>query len=96
MHPKHSYLIDDTIQVRFGIKDADFPMITIGGWVGKITEVDLHHPVSYLIRWSQETLSLMHPVFKNLCERDGLEIGEMWLDQDSIEPFKFGSTRKGN
>ena len=43
MPPKHSYLIDDTIQVRFGIKDADFPMITIGGWVGKITEVDLHH-----------------------------------------------------
>ena len=93
MNPKQYYRTGDIVQVRSGIKDADFPDITIGGWVGEITEVDDQSPVTYMITWNQETLRLMHPVFKRRCERDGLDIDKMCLDHDSIEPFKGGPVK---
>jgi len=75
MNPKQYYhRKGDIVQVRSGIKDADFPDITIGGWVGEITEVDDQSPVTYMITWNEETLRLMHPVFKRRCERDGLDM----------------------
>jgi hypothetical protein len=30
----------DTVRVRSGVTDPDFPDIPLGGWAGKITEVE--------------------------------------------------------
>jgi hypothetical protein len=83
----YSYCIGDIVQVRSGIKDLFFPDITIGGWVGEITDVEREFPNQCTIRWTQETLRLMPPVFKEYCVRYGFHIEEMRLDYDSIELF---------
>ena len=51
MNPKQYYRTGDIVQVR--------SCITIGAWVGEITEVDDQSPVTYMIMWNQETQRLM-------------------------------------
>jgi hypothetical protein len=80
-----SFAVGDAIRVRSGVTDPDFPDIPLGGWAGKITEVEEGDPPLYLIRWSQETLKNMHPVYRNRCERDGLDHEEMQLGEDEVE-----------
>jgi hypothetical protein len=77
----------DKVRVKQGVRDPDFPDIPLGGWAGTVKEV--HHAegeTSLLITWNQATLRGMHPIYKKRCERDGLELESMWLDDDSLEP----------
>lgn len=76
-----NFHVGDLVRVRSGVTDPDFSDIPLGGWAGKITEVE---PPLYLIRWSQETKN-MHPVYRKRCERDGLDVEEMWLGEDDLE-----------
>jgi hypothetical protein len=76
---------NDAVRVRFGVKVPDFSDIPLGGWAGKITEVEDGSPPTYLIRWNQSTLSKMHPIYRNRCERDGFDYEEMWLSGDDLE-----------
>jgi Calcium binding len=75
------------VRVKSGTTDPDYPDIPLGGWAGTIQEVDqrLSSPM-YLIVWNKHTLNQMHPVYRNRCERDGLELESMWLDEKDIEP----------
>jgi hypothetical protein len=75
----------DTVRVKPGLADPDYPDIPIGGWAGQITEVEAGAPPTCLVRWNQQTLDSMHPVFRNRCERDGLDIEQMWIAQDDLE-----------
>ena len=70
------------VRVRFGVKDYDFPDTPLGGWAGKIINVEAGNPPCYLIRWNQQTLASIHPVYRNRCERDGLDFQEMHLGED--------------
>jgi hypothetical protein len=79
------FALGDPVRVRTGVTDPDFPDIPLGGWAGKITEVEGGDPPLYLIRWSQDTLKNMHPVYRKRCERDGLDHEEMRLGEDEIE-----------
>jgi hypothetical protein len=79
------FALGDAVRVRSGITDPDFPDIPLGGWAGKITEVEEGNPSLYNIRWSQETLRQMHPVYRKRCERDGLGFEEMRLGEDELE-----------
>ena len=79
------FTVDNQVRVRFGVKDPDFSDIPLGGWVGKITDVEAGNPPTYLIRWNQQTITAMHPVFRNRSERDGLDFEEMWLGEDDLE-----------
>jgi len=76
----------DAVRVNSGVADPDYPDVPIGGWAGKITEVEAGKPPSCLVRWSQQTLDAMDPIYRNRCERDGLDIKEMWLTEDDLEP----------
>jgi hypothetical protein len=80
----------DTVRVSAGVTDPDFTDIPLGGWVGKITEVEDGDPLLYLIRWNQDTLKNMHPVYRKRCERDGLDHEEMRLGEDELEPDAGG------
>ena len=80
----------DPVRVRSGVTDPDFPDIPLGGWAGKITEVEENNLPLCLIRWSQETLKNMHPVYRKRCDRDGLDFEEMWLGEDDLEPDAGG------
>jgi hypothetical protein len=84
------FAVGDTVRVRSGVMDPDFPDIPLGGWTGKIAEVEAGDPMLYLIRWGQDTLKNMNPVYRNRCERDGLVFEEMRLGEDDIEPDTGG------
>jgi hypothetical protein len=74
------------VRVKPGTTDPDFTDIPLGGWAGKITEVDQRsNPPLYWIEWNKHTLDHMHPIYRNRCERDGLEVESMWLGEDEIE-----------
>ncbi len=76
------------VRVKLGTTDPDFADIPLGGWAGTIREVDQTPPgpPTYLIEWNRHTLEHMHPVYRNRCERDGLEAESMWLGEEDIEP----------
>lgn len=76
----------EIVRVKPGTADPDYPDIPIGGWIGRITEVQAGDPRMLLLRWTRETLEQMPPVYRRRCERDGLEGVEMWLDEDDLEP----------
>jgi hypothetical protein len=74
------------VRVKPGITVPEFEDIPLGGWAGKIREVDERSaPRTYLIEWDRHTLDHMHPVYRKRCERDGLELESMWLGEDDIE-----------
>jgi hypothetical protein len=59
-----------------------------GRLAGTVTEVQ--GTDTFTIRWSQETLNAIHPVFKNRCEIDGLDPEEYVLTGDDLEPDTGG------
>jgi uncharacterized protein YodC (DUF2158 family) len=78
------FKVGDRVRVKHGVKDADYPDLPMGGWAGTI--VKSGKPGTYEIRWTQETLDRIHPVFKKRCERDGLIFEECGLGEDDLEP----------
>jgi hypothetical protein len=52
--PKFSVGAD--VRVKRGVADPNFVDIPIGGWAGRITEMQYLNPPMYLIRWDQQTL----------------------------------------
>ena len=75
------FTLGDVVRVRPGVNDPDFPVIPIGGWEGKIAEIENCNPPIYLIRWNQQTLASIHPIYRKRCERDGLDFEEMRLGE---------------
>jgi uncharacterized protein YodC (DUF2158 family) len=82
------FKLGDRVRVKHGVKDEDYPDLPMGGWAGTIVKSD--KPGTYEIRWSQETLDRIHPVFKKRCERDGLIFEECGLGEDELEPDPGG------
>ena len=80
------FTLGDVVRVRPGVNDPDFPDIPIGGWEGKIAEIENGNPPIYLIRWNQQTLACIHPIYRKRCERDGLDFEEMRLGEVDLEP----------
>ncbi len=83
------------VRVRHGVTDTDYPDIPLSGWAGTIVRVD--NDDMLMVRWSEQTLASIHPVFKKRCERDGLTLEEYWLGAHDIEldaggPLEIGSS----
>jgi hypothetical protein len=87
-HPTagRGFTVGDRVRVRPGVADPDFPDLPLGGWAGTVAEVDDRSPPTYRVRWGRETLLAVHPVHRKRAERDGFEIGEMWLGAGDLEP----------
>ena len=78
------FKIGDRVRVKPGIQDEDHPDIPLGGWAGTISEV--HKRGIYSVRWSQETLASIHPIYKRRCAIDGNVLEEYWLGEEDMEP----------
>jgi hypothetical protein len=78
------FKIGDKVRVKYGVEDVDYPDMPLGGWAGKIDEIQ--GADSFSIRWSKETMEAIHPVFKQRCEIDGLDPEEYVLTGDDLEP----------
>ena len=76
------------VWVKRGVKDPDYEDIPLGGWVGTVTEWfrDKGLPV-YTFRVSEATLKQAHPIYKQRCERDGLDMETMTLDEKELEEY---------
>ena len=78
------FAFGDKIRVKHGVRGTDYPDMPLGGWAGTVAEV--HGDGMYTVRWSQQTLEAIHPVFKRRCEKDGLELEQYGLGEDDLEP----------
>ena len=77
--------VGSAVRVRPGTTDPDFPDIPLGGWAGTVQEVDQRAAPTYLVGWNQHTLEQMHPVYRQRCERDDLDVASMWLAETDLE-----------
>ncbi len=77
------FKVGDKVRVKHGVNDVDYPDMPMGGWAGTVIEVIGGD--TFAIRWSDETLAAIHPVFKKRCEKDGVEAEEYSLTGDDLE-----------
>ena len=80
------FSVGNCVRVKPGTTVPDFTDIPLGGWAGRVSEVDQRsNPPTYSVEWNRYTLDHMHPVFRNRCERDGLTLESMWLAETDLE-----------
>ena len=73
------------VRVKNHIMDPDYPELPLGGWAGEVADVQEGVAPVYLVRWSQETLANVHPVYRNRCEREDLCFDQIWLMETDLE-----------
>ena len=85
--------VGDSVRVKLGVTDPDFPDIPFGGWAGTILEFGDGDPRTYLIVLDEQTLKSIHPIYHKRCERDGLEADMVWLLEEDLEPDRGESVQ---
>ncbi len=90
---KHTNLkIDDFVVVKPDTKDPDLDM-DIGGWQGRISEVDLENNL-VCIDWNSSTLKNISAWVIERCEHEGLEWHRMYLEIADVETVVSTDTKK--
>ncbi len=81
-----SFKIGDSVTVKAGIKAPDAENIEIGGWQGRVIEIDTESFESTLvnIEWDSLTIDQMPSKFIEQSEIDGLEWREMNLYESEL------------
>ena len=77
--------VGSIVRVKRSMTDVGCPDRPFGGWVGRVIEVQEDVCTTCLVRWNQETLAAISPLFQHRCEGDGMGLRETWLDEDDIE-----------
>jgi hypothetical protein len=80
------FAVGDRVRARPGVVHSQYPDIPLGGWVGTVTQIAWLIPLSYEIRWTEDTLAAAHPVYGKRCRRDDAEPAKYWLDEGEMEP----------
>ena len=83
------FTVGDRVRVKRGVMDLGYSDMPLGGWAGTVIEVR-DEGETCVVRWSRETLSAIHPVFKSRCEIDGCDYEEYTFDEDDLEPDPGG------
>jgi len=76
------FKIGDSVKVKEGTLCPDDDSMCIGGWQGRIFEVD----ETIGIRWDSITLKQLPLNYIKQSEKEGLGLTEMYLDTDEVEP----------
>lgn len=82
------FKVGDKVRVKRGFMDVDYPDMPLGGWAGTVTKID--GADTFTVRWNEETMETIHPVFKQRCEIDGLDAEEYVLTGDDMVPDTGG------
>ena len=87
------FKINDIVRVLQGVKDPDFKT-NIGGWTGKVEEIDLSDKGSWLytIRWDKETLSKAGDDYIGKCEDENLDYETIFLEEKELELINYSET----
>lgn len=83
--PSFRFTPGDRIRVKRGVAHSEYPDIPLGGWVGTVTRIAWLVPISYKVRWAEETLAAAHPIYAKRCRRDEEKPQTHWLDEGEIE-----------
>lgn len=78
------FKVGDSVRVKHGIKDVDYPDIPLGGWAGTI--IGAHKDDMYTIQWNPETLAAIHPIVKQRGEWKRPS-GKGWMKSCACETF---------
>jgi len=86
---------NDIVRVLPGVKDPDFKK-NIGGWTGKVEEIDKSDNGSWLytIRWNKETLSKAGDDYIDKCEDENLNYEIIYLVEKELELVNCAETIK--
>ena len=82
--------VGDEVRVCSCFIDPDYEDLTIGGWAGRIAEVQNGATPTFLVRWSNQTLEKQSSIYLKRCKRDGLDCNEMWLEEGELQPVLGG------
>jgi Calcium binding len=81
------FQVGNKVRVKPGIKDVLFPDVPLGGWSGSVTEIIKEQgQINYLFKLDERTLASIHPIYRERCERDGLDFEIMSLRGEELEP----------
>ena len=69
------FKVGDLVRVKPGVRDEEQPDIPLGGWAGDVSEI--HRRGIYTVRWSRETLSSIHPVYRKRCAIEGMMLEDL-------------------
>ncbi len=92
MFTKNPFKIGKSVRFKDGQKDEDSG-IDIGGWQGRITEVDKKQKL-ILVAFDSITLKSLPRDYLEDCEEEGLDWAEYYIGFDDVEPAKPRDTKK--
>jgi hypothetical protein len=78
------FTVGDRVRVRYAAPDPDYADLPLGGWAGTITSID--EEGNCTIKLNQQTLDHIPSIFRRRCERDGLTIEELQMQQADLDP----------
>jgi len=82
------FTIGQSVAVRHGITDPDFPDQRLDGWRGTIVEVDpKHRPTRYLLRYHRGVVQQLPAECLKHCEQKDMVLDQMWLFEGDLEPL---------
>jgi len=79
------YDVGDSVRVKEGIRDSDYPDSEIGGWQGRIVEITDEEPPMLLVEWDSITLEEMPVEVLEEAELEGLDWERYYLDPRDVE-----------
>jgi Calcium binding len=80
------FQVGDKVRVKPGISDVLFPDMPLGGWSGSVAEIIKEQgQINYLFKLDDRTLASIHPIYRERCERDGLDFEIMSLHGEELE-----------
>jgi len=84
--PRPKFAPGDRVRGQAGTAHPEYDDIPLGGWAGEVSKIIHLTPIGYLVRWSEETLQNVHPVYLKRRQRDHKHPQETWLDEDHLQP----------
>jgi hypothetical protein len=93
-NPTTNLKIGDCIVVKPGVKDPDYG-IDIGGWQGRVTEIEFHQSgeVTIIFQWDSLSLKSMPASAIRRSEEKGLDWTTMGLYPEEVEPAEPRDTQ---
>jgi hypothetical protein len=88
------FKLGNSVKVKQGVKDPDFPENNLNGWQGRIIEKDEDEEgdTIYCVAWDSITLAQMEDVYLVECVEEGLDFTSMFLKEDELELAKERDT----
>jgi len=89
--------LGDSVIVKQGVKEPDFEEFSIGGWQGRVVEIDTKSDKDnnlIMIEWDSLTLRQIPSKYIEQSERDGLDWKNMTLYESELEKSKPRDTKE--